>query len=505
MNSNAKYVIGALGIFIAGGIFATAIISTLHPSTTEATLKEDTYKYSGVDTEITTTSPAAQTTVAAQTVEDPDTGYFVDAHVKGNPWMEGDLTIQEVEFIISNKGNDVITEWTGNIEFDTAVEDINSWNDTFTRNGNKVSITPVEWNKEIKPGDTKTINFHLKTRAAAKVTGATVTSNLGDFALSAPAKVTLPEPVQPDNTTNGGETPVAKHGQLRVEGTKIVDESGSPVLLQGVSTHGIAWFPAFVNKEAFRTLRDSMGVNTVRLALYSSENEGYNTSLHQKVEEGVNYAKELGMYVIIDWHILGNGNPNTDKEKAKAFFNEMTAKFKDYNNVIYEICNEPNGNVSWTNDIKPYAEEMIPLIRQNDDNAIIIVGTPTWSQDVDIVAQDPIKNQSNIVYALHFYAATHRQELRNKLTTAINAGLPVFVSEFGISEASGNGGIDEGEATVWVNYLRQNGIGYVCWALSNKDEACSLIKSNCGKVYGWTDEDLTQEGLWLKKTYTSGQ
>lgn len=503
MNSNMKYALGAVGLFMAGGIFATAILSTMKPAQTQATLKDDTYKYAGVTTEATSSQQQTQNT-GEQTTASADkeqSGYYVTAAVKGTPWSEGNLTIQEIEFTINNKGNDTITDWTGAIDLNTPVEGINSWNDTFTYNASTVSIKPIEWNKEIKPGESKTLNFHLKTSLPAQVTKASVSSNLGSFDSGKPAPVQQSEPVLPDDAN--GETPVAKHGRLSVKGTKIVDKNGDAVLLQGVSTHGISWFPAYVNKEAFRTLRDTMGVNTVRLALYSSTGEGYSTAMHQKVIDGVNYAKELGMYAIVDWHILANGNPNTDKEAAKAFFTEMTGKFKDYDNVIYEICNEPNGNVSWDNDIKPYAEEMIDLIRKTDDKAIIIVGTPTWSQDVDIAAKNPITGRSNIMYALHFYAATHRADLRNKLSTAIGAGLPVFVSEFGISEASGSGGIDEGEATTWINYLRQNGIGYVCWNLSNKDEACALIKSSSGKVSGWTDEDLTQEGLWLKKTYTN--
>lgn len=211
----------------------------------------------------------------------------------------------------------------------------------------------------------------------------------------------------------------------------------------------------------------------------------------------MNYATELGLYVIIDWHILSDGNPNTYKTQAINFFNEMSTLYKDNDNVIYEICNEPNGNVQWSKDIKPYAQEVIGEIRKIDDDAIILCGTPTWSQDVDIVADDPIQGYSNIMYTLHFYADTHRQNLRDKAQIALNKNLPLFVSEFGICDASGNGNINEQEANNWINFLNKNNISWVCWNLSNKNESSALLSSNTNKMSGWTKEELSQQGKWL--------
>ena len=304
-----------------------------------------------------------------------------------------------------------------------------------------------------------------------------------------------------NNLNNEERTPVDINGRLSVNETKIVNKDGQNFIIQGVSTHGIAWFPQYINYESFKTLRDDFNVNTIRLAMYSDRNAGYKEELHEKVSEGVEYAKQLGMYVIIDWHILNDNNPNQNKESAKAFFTEMANKYKDYDNVLYEICNEPNGNVTWNEDIRPYAEEMIGLIRGIDDKAIIIVGTPNWSQDVDIASENPVTGYNNIVYALHYYAATHKDDLRNKLKNALGNGLPVLVSEFGICDASGNGNIDEGEADKWISMLKENGIGYVCWNLSNKDESSALLKSTTDSVSNWTEDQLSQEGIWLKNIY----
>jgi len=313
----------------------------------------------------------------------------------------------------------------------------------------------------------------------------------------APTPTSAPTPT-PSGTASG--TPVEKHGQLSVKGTQLVDKSGSPFQIKGVSTHGLQWFPQFVNLETFRCIRDDWGANAVRLAMYTDEGGycagGDRAKLRELVKNGVKYARQLGLYVIIDWHILHDYDPNINKSDAIEFFREMSSEFDGYNNVIYEICNEPNGGVSWAA-VKQYAEEVIPVIRANDADAIIIVGTPTWSQDVDIAAKDPIKGHTNIMYALHFYAGTHKDSLRSKMKTAIEAGLPVFVSEYGICDASGNGMCNETEANRWVAMMDNYGVSYVIWNLANKNESSSLIRESCRKLSGFTEADLNQEGLWL--------
>ncbi len=293
-------------------------------------------------------------------------------------------------------------------------------------------------------------------------------------------------------------TPVEKWGQLSVVGNNIVNKNGKVVQLKGISTHGIAWFPQYVNKSCFKSFR-KMGVNTIRLALYSDPNAGFSSSWYSKVEEGVKYATELGMYVIIDWHILSDGNPKTYQKRALKFFTRMSKKYGRQNNIIYEICNEPNGNVTWQNDIKPYAKKVIKRIRKYDQNSIIVVGTPTWSQDVDIVAQSPIKNQKNIVYALHFYATTHTDWIRDKLKNARKAGLPILVSEFSICDASGNGWIDYSSARKWMKLLKKYKIGHVAWNISNKAETSAFIKSSCQKTGNFVRKNLSKTGKWISK------
>lgn len=295
-------------------------------------------------------------------------------------------------------------------------------------------------------------------------------------------------------------------GALQVIGADLCDEKGNPVQLRGISTHGLAWFPDYVNNSLFKELRESWNVNVVRLAMYTHEYGGYcsggdKENLKKLVKNGVKYATDNDMYVIVDWHVLNDRDPNLYKKEAKEFFKEISKEFSSNNNVIYEICNEPNGNVSWSS-IKSYAQEIIPVIRKYSPNAIIIVGTPTWSQEVDKAAANPVKGYDNIMYALHFYAATHKSSLRNTMRTAAQKGLPIFVTEYGICDASGNGAIDKTEADKWVKAMNELNISYVNWSLSNKAESASLISSDCNKKSGLSMSNLSESGKWVYSMLT---
>lgn len=303
------------------------------------------------------------------------------------------------------------------------------------------------------------------------------------------------------DTEQPGEAENAESMALHVDGTQLKDAQGNAVQLRGLSTHGLSWYPQYVNEDAFRWFRDAWHANVIRLAMYTAESGGYCTdgdrdSLKQLIQDGVSYATALDLYVIIDWHILSDGNPNTYKEEARQFFAEMSAQYAEQDNVLYEICNEPNGGVSWA-DVKAYAEEVIPVIRENDSDAVILVGTPTWCQDVGSAAADPITGYENIMYTLHFYAASHTDDLRNQMKQAIAAGLPVFVSEYGICDASGNGAIDETQAQAWIDLLNDCGVSYVAWNISNKEETSAIFSSSCMKSEDFTEEDLSASGRWL--------
>ena len=427
-------------------------------------------------------------------------------------WQSGDKICQKYSLKLKNISNDIVNSWKVELNFKNDINISQNWNCDVNVNNNILEVSPKEYNKEILS------NSEVEVGMILEVSNEDV---FGDYNVTIDNKVVefisnnnsikqeeniIKEEVKEnivDIKDNDSKTPVEKHGKLNVKDTYIVDSKGEKFLIQGISTHGIAWYPEYVNKDTFKTLRDDFNVNTIRLAFYSDYNAGYNENLYSKVHEGVKYATELGMYVIIDWHILADNNPNINKANAEKFFKEMTNKYKDYENVIYEICNEPNGNVSWDSDVKPYAESMISLIRNVDDDAIIIVGTPDWSKDLNSVIKNPIKNQKNIIYAFHYYAATHKENERNIVQNAINNNIPVLISEFGICDASGNGNIDINEANLWINFLRKNSVGYVCWNLSNKNESSAMINSNVNSLSNFKDEELSVTGKWIKNTYNN--
>ena len=316
------------------------------------------------------------------------------------------------------------------------------------------------------------------------------------------------------------ETPVGKHGRLhlaKVDGygnaPVIVDQHGKPFQMRGASTHGVQWFPEYINKGAMQTLRDEWGVNLLRMACYVTQYNGYTSGgqslIDSKIVEGVQAAKELGMYVIVDWHIHEE-NPHTTKSVAEQFFKKYATMYKDYDNVIFEICNEPT-NVQWYtggNDLYSYCKDIAGIIRDCGSKALIVCGTNNWSQDVEDVAQKPLKDDGfeDIMYTFHFYSGTHYEDKRQKVRTAVAAGTPIFVTEFGICNASGNGGYDTANADEWIEFLDSINISYACWSFCNKGESASYLKTSCNKTTGGFEEsDLTTTGIWLVNTYRAHQ
>ena len=289
--------------------------------------------------------------------------------------------------------------------------------------------------------------------------------------------------------------------RLQVIGTKLCDGSGKPVQLRGISTLGFR-YPEYIIKDAFECFRDEWGINMIRLAMYTDEPGGYCTDgdreeLKRIMIKGVEIATELSMYVIVDWHILREKSPMVYKDEALRFFDEMSALYADHTNVLYEICNEPQES-PFASVIRPYALEVIPVIRKHDKDAVIIVGTDNWSQDVDDVIGNAIDDQ-NVMYALHFYAASHQEKLMNKAVTALDGGVPIFISECSICDASGDGILDRNWGNRWIDWADSNDISYVVWNLSNKDESSSILRADSTSLSNWRQEEYSETGLWFKQ------
>ncbi|HKL87201.1 MAG TPA: glycoside hydrolase family 5 protein [Treponemataceae bacterium] len=299
-----------------------------------------------------------------------------------------------------------------------------------------------------------------------------------------------------------GRTVVERYGQLQVIGTNLCSEKGKPVQLRGMSSHGLQWHGKYANEDVLSWLRDDWNMQLWRAAMYLLEG-GYITNpvLKQKVIDSVEASLNLGLYVIIDWHVHHDRDPSRYQEQSLEFFSEMAQRYGKYPNVIYEICNEPNGDdVTWSGSIKPYAEAVISEIRRYDSDNIIIVGTPSWSQDVDSAALDPIQGWDNIMYSLHFYAGSHGEGFRKKAEFAIQKGLPLFVTEWGTTLNTGGGDYFPAESLEWLSFMKKNNLSWANWSVNNKGEASGILKFNAdreGKGQ-WKEKDLSPSGVFIR-------
>jgi len=296
-------------------------------------------------------------------------------------------------------------------------------------------------------------------------------------------------------STNSYAQPVEVNGQLKVEGTYLLNEKNEPVVLRGVSYGWHNWWPRFYNKESVKWLADDFNATVVRAAMGVGPRGSYLDKKEwskEKIEAVIEGAIENDVYVIIDWH-----SHTLFKKEAIDFFSEMAEKYGNHPHVIYEIFNEPVKD-SWKK-VKDYSVKVIESIREKDPDNIILVGSPHWDQDVHIVADDPITGFDNIMYTLHFYAATHKKDLRKRGDYAIKKGIPLFVSECAGMKANGNEAIDYKSWKQWIDWMEKNKISWVCWSIADKNETCSMLKKSAADTGNWKDEDLKESGLKTKE------
>jgi len=286
--------------------------------------------------------------------------------------------------------------------------------------------------------------------------------------------------------------PVKEHGQLKVVGTKLTDAKGQPVVLHGMSLGWHNLWPRFYNAGVVKTLAKDWHCSVVRAAMGIELNDsGYiknPASSAAKIKAVVDAATQEGVYVIIDWH-----SHNIKQNEAIVFFKEMATAYGKYANVIYELFNEPDYE-TWP-EVKAYSEELIKMIRAIDPDNIILVGSPRWDQAINLPAADPIKGYNNLMYTVHFYAATHKQELRSRTDSAIQKGLPVFISECAGMEATGNGPLNYEEWQKWIDWMEVRGLSWITWSVSDKDETCSVLQKTASSDGNWKETDLKESGL----------
>ncbi|PUA26961.1 MAG: hypothetical protein B0W54_21410 [Cellvibrio sp. 79] len=406
---------------------------------------------------------------------------------------------------ITNSGTSAINGWNINWKYNGSDKVTSSWNVNLT-GSNPYTATNISWNGNLQPNQSVEFGFQGSKGSAPAEIPVINGAACGTTTSSTPASSVAPSSVASStvssavvssrsSSSNGSNQGVAP---LVVQGNKVT-ANGQPANLAGMSLFwsNTGWGgEKYYNAQAVAWLKSDWKANLVRVAMGVEDAAGYLTDSTNKTRATtvIDAAIANNMYVIIDWH---THHAEDNKAAAIAFFKEMATKYGNYNNVIYEVYNEPL-NISWSGVLKPYATDVIKEIRAIDPDNLIIVGTPNWSQDVDVAANDPITAYSNIAYTLHFYAGTHKQSLRDKAQTALNRGIALFVTEWGSVNADGGGGVNASETNTWLSFLKTNGISHANWALNDKAEGASALVTGASANGGWTSAQLTASGTLIR-------
>ena len=292
-------------------------------------------------------------------------------------------------------------------------------------------------------------------------------------------------------------SPVEKHGHLQVSGNKIVNTNNESISLAGNSffwSNDTWGGNRFYNASVVSWLKLDWETTIIRAAMGVEDYGGYldnKTTNKNRIITLVDAAIAEGVYVIIDWH---SHHAEDNTQEAVLFFAEMASLYGEYDNVIYEIYNEPL-DISWTSTIKPYADSVIAAIREHDPDNMIVVGTPEWSQRVDLAAQFPITNDPNIAYGLHFYSINHQQWLRDRADAALESGIALFITEWGPIGYTQN----DPETEKWMEWCLANEISHCAWAVNDKEEEWSIVIPGTNTSGGWADNELTESGKLEKR------
>lgn len=279
---------------------------------------------------------------------------------------------------------------------------------------------------------------------------------------------------------------VVKLSQVRVEGNKLVTADGKTLVFRGLNASDPDKLEksGHWDKSYFEEMK-RWGATLVRFPVHPTawRNRGKDQYL-QLLDKGVNWANELGLYVIIDWHSIGNlknemyQNPmyETTQKETFEFWRTIADHYKDNSTVaFFELFNEPTvmggklGTCSW-DEWKKLMEETITIIRANGGKAIPLVAGFNWAYDLKEVAQNPI-NAPGIAYVSHPYPMKREKPWEDKWTADwgyVAQKYPVVLTEIGFCGPDDKGAhvpviSDESYGDAITKYCDTNGISYVVW------------------------------------------
>ncbi|MCZ7437848.1 cellulase family glycosylhydrolase [Micromonospora sp. WMMC241] len=421
-----------------------------------------------------------------------------------NSWQGGftaNLTIKNL--------GDPVNNWTLGFTFpDGGQRLVQGWSATWQQSGSAVTGRSLDYNGSLGTGASTTVGFNGSwTGSNPNPTSFTLNGTVCTGGTTTPTTpgtppTTTPPPTTPPPPT--GTTPVAINGQLRVCGVNLCNQYGKPIQLRGMSTHGLQWFANCYTDTSLTALADDWQADLLRISMYVQE-KGYETNptaFTNQVNTLVDKAEARGMYALIDFHTLTPGDPMYNLDRAKTFFANVASRNAAKKNVIYEITNEPNG-VSWST-IRSYAEQVIPVIRAADPDAVVIVGTRGWSSlgvseggNSDEIVNNPVRAE-NIMYTFHFYAASHKDNYRNEVQRAASR-LPLFVTEFGTVTYTGDGAVDTASSNAWLDLLDRLKISYANWTFSDAAEGSAALRPGTCAAGTFTGPSvLTESGTYMR-------
>ncbi|WP_028193718.1 cellulase family glycosylhydrolase [Salinispora pacifica] len=415
-----------------------------------------TVALAGVFAVVAAAAMAATTTATAAAAP---TATFVKVSDWGSGW--------EGRYTITNGGSSTLTSWQVDFDLPAGTSIGTYWNALMDRDGQRYRFTNQHWNGTVTPGASVTFGF------LGSGSGNPSGCRLNGQPCQPTAPPTTSPPSPSPTTAPPGSTPVAANGQLRVCGEQLCNDNGKAIQLRGMSTHGLQWYANCATNASLDVLAHQWGADVLRISMYIQEG-GYETDprgFTDLVHEYIEMATARGLYAIVDWHMLTPGDPNYNLSRAQTFFAEIADRHRDKVNVLYEIANEPNG-VSW-GAVKSYADQVIPVIRERDPEAVVLVGTPDWSSlgvsgsggGVDAITANPVA-ASNLMYVFHFYAASHRDLYYNTLAAAADQ-IPIFVTEFGTQQYTGDGPNDFTMSQRYLDLMASKKISWVNWNYSD--------------------------------------
>lgn len=418
---------------------------------------------------------------------DTEIGNVLCDHLRSLIDSDSIINSKDSGITLSNDGKNVIISLPNNLFPNIDVDNIKKY-----LNDNNITILYPRKDAVLEKLNFEDIDFYLKSNSKLSIKLNNDLESLIDLYL---------------NTNKENAVRVNKilrnpswNGKLKVIDGDLCNQFNTPIQLRGCSTFNIA---QKTNKSSYNGLKTTKlyGANYIRVAMYLNNgrdgSKGYledKENMKKKVENIIKWASDLDMYVCVDWHGLANNKPLDNIDLSKEFFNEITEEFKNYPNVIYEIFNEPpKDNGTWENQIVPYSNEIIPLIRNINPDALIIVGTQSTDNIWEPTIKNPLK-YDNIVYSYHTYGGYF-----NNAYKYMCSNLPMFLSEWGVGDASSEtqDSANYNTSQSLLKYTGKFNISWAMWSLSDKEGCHNFVAPGNEKDGGWIGDELSTTGKFI--------